>query len=158
MFLIIPVAVDYRARRHPVVTYTIMGLCALVYVISFLVWLSGGNEADYEFVLRFGFVREELNWYSWFSHMFTHADIFHLLGNMAYLYLFGSCVEDLLGRGKYVAFYLLGGLAALGVYLLLAPPASDKGILIPLVGASGAISACMGAFSLVLHRTSINLK
>jgi hypothetical protein len=90
--------------------------------------------------------------------MFTHGGILHLLGNMMYLFLFGSCVENLLGRVNYVVFYLLGGLAALAVFVALEPEHIDGQPLVPLVGASGAISACMGGFLLVLHNTRVTIK
>jgi membrane associated rhomboid family serine protease len=93
--LLLPVGVDYRTRRFPVVTFTIMGICAAVHLISIAVWLNGGPEASDEFAYTMGFVKDDLNGYSWLTHMFTHGDIFHLGGNMIYLFLFGSCVEDL---------------------------------------------------------------
>ena len=156
--LFLPVGVEYHTRRFPVVTFTIMGLCAAVHLLSMFIWLNGGDEADLDFMLTLGFVRETPNAYSWLTHMFTHGDIFHLLGNMIYLFLFGSCVEDLLGRVRYVIFYVLGGLAALAIFLLLAPEPLPGEPPVPLVGASGAISACMGAFFLVLHHARITIK
>jgi membrane associated rhomboid family serine protease len=156
--LFLPVGVEYHTRRFPVVTFTIMGLCAAVHLLAMFIWFNGGDEADLDFMLTLGFVRETPNAYSWLTHMFTHGDIFHLLGNMIYLFLFGSCVEDLLGRVRYVIFYLLGGLAALAIFLLLAPEPLPGEPPVPLVGASGAISACMGAFFLVLHHARITIK
>lgn len=156
--LFLPVGVEYHTRRFPVVTFTIMGLCAAVHLLSMFIWFNGGDEADLDFMLTLGFVRETPNAYSWLTHMFTHGDIFHLLGNMIYLFLFGSCVEDLLGRVRYVIFYVLGGLAALAIFLLLAPEPLPGEPPVPLVGASGAISACMGAFFLVLHHARITIK
>lgn len=154
----IPVGVNYRTRQMPVVTFTIMGLCAAVHLVAMINWLNGGFEADMKFAMDMGYVVGAPKWYTVFTHMFTHADIFHLLGNMVYLYLFGSCVEDLLGRWKYIIFYLLGGLIALGVYGLFAPAPLSEDDLIPLVGASGAISACMGGFLVVLHNREITIK
>lgn len=156
--IFLPVGVEYRTRRFPVVTFTIMGICAAVHLISIILWLNGGVAASREFALTLGFIPEAPNWYSWLTHMFTHADIFHLLGNMVYLFLFGSCVEDQMGRGKFIVFYLVGGSIALGVYMLLAPAYVPGEPHIPLVGASGAISACMGAFALTLHHTRITIK
>lgn len=157
---LLPVGVDYRTRRFPVVTFTIMGICAAVYLVAILWWAAGGFsiEADMEFALSMGFVVAQPTLHGLLTHMFTHAGIFHLAGNMMYLFLFGAPVEDLLGRGRFCLFYLLGGLAALGVYVLLAPEYVDGEPLIPLVGASGAISACMGGCILVLHHTRITIK
>lgn len=154
----IPVGVNYRTRQFPVVTFTIMGICSAVHLFVMFNFFSGGYEADIELAMDIGYVVGAPRWYAVLTHMFTHADIFHLIGNMIYLYLFGSCVEDLLGRWKYIVFYLLGGFIALGVYALFAPSPTSPDDMIPLVGASGAISACMGGFLVVLHHREITIK
>jgi hypothetical protein len=74
---------------------------------------------------------------------------------MVYLFLFGACVEDILGRGKFVAFYLGGGLIANAIQVM---ASNDLNSSIPIVGASGAISACIGAFLVMLPRTEINFR
>src|SRR5262245_40522673 len=79
------------------------------------------------------------------TSMFLHGSWMHLLGNMWFLWLFGNNVEDAMGRGRFVAFYLLSGAAA-ALAQVVASPASG----IPMVGASGAISGVMGAY-LVLY-------
>jgi membrane associated rhomboid family serine protease len=76
-----------------------------------------------------------------FSSFFLHAGWLHLLGNMWFLYIFGDNVEDLLGHGRYLVFYLACGVAANFVYLMFSP-----WNLVPLVGASGAIAGVMGAY------------
>jgi membrane associated rhomboid family serine protease len=75
------------------------------------------------------------------TSMFLHGSWMHLLGNMWFLWLFGNNVEDAMGRGRYVAFYLLCGVAA-----ALAQVAVDPASEVPMVGASGAISGIMGAY------------
>jgi membrane associated rhomboid family serine protease len=75
------------------------------------------------------------------SSMFFHANILHLLGNMFFLWMFGDNVEDRLGRTAYAAFYLFGGIAAAIGHVL-----SDRGSIVPVVGASGAVAAVMGAY------------
>ncbi len=79
------------------------------------------------------------------TSMFLHADLWHLLGNLLFLFVFGDNVEDRLGPARYVVFYLAGGVAAGLAYTLLQP-----GSTIPLVGASGGVAAVLGAY-LVLH-------
>jgi len=79
------------------------------------------------------------------TSMFLHASWMHLLGNMWFLWIFGNNVEDSMGRLRFVAFYLLSGLAAAMGQVL-----TDPGSSIPMVGASGAISGVMGAY-LVLY-------
>jgi rhomboid family protein len=75
------------------------------------------------------------------TSMFLHGSWMHLLGNMWFLWIFGNNVEDSMGRGRFVAFYLLCGLAAALLQVLITP---DSGV--PMVGASGAISGVMGGY------------
>lgn len=178
MFLIIPVGVQYTARRYPVVTFTLMGINVALYLISFFLWLAHlneglGNSAGDWFIENMGLVPADRAWYTFFTSMFVHAGFWHLLGNMIYLFLFGSCVEDTIGRWQYVLFYLAGGLGAALVYMLMIPsPDSTAAVAsgfgdgvqvlsadeIPMVGASGAISACIGGFLLLLAKTKINFR
>jgi len=79
------------------------------------------------------------------TSMFLHGSVLHLLGNMLYLWIFGNNIEDRLGRPGFVLFYLSGGLAA-----VLAQVAIDPRSQQPLIGASGAIAAVLGAY-LVLY-------
>ena len=77
--------------------------------------------------------------------MFLHGGWFHLLGNMLYLWIFGNNVEDVLGRGRYLLFYLCCGIAAALAQAFVSPASH-----IPMVGASGAIAGVLGAY-LLLH-------
>lgn len=76
-----------------------------------------------------------------FSAMFLHAGLFHLVGNMWFLWIFGDNVEDILGRTRFLVFYLSCGVAATMTHVLLNPES-----IIPMIGASGAISGLMGAY------------
>ncbi len=91
--------------------------------------------------------------------MFMHANIMHLAGNMIYLWVFGDNIEDALGHLKYVAFYLLGGLAASFTHIaslfVALPTLGPTGSDMPAVGASGAISAVLGAYLLLYPRARI---
>lgn len=157
MFFIIPVGVDYRARRYPIITFSLMGACVLLYVVSFLLLLTYGNDDErrYWLIENLGLVPANPTWFSWITSMFVHAGLFHLLGNMIYLFLFGACVEDLIGRGWFLLFYLVGGLFANVADVMLS---GSEYADIPLVGASGAISACLGGFVVMLARTKINFR
>ena len=75
------------------------------------------------------------------SSMFFHANILHIAGNMFFLWMFGDNVEDRLGRTAYACFYLVGGIAAAIGHVI-----SDTGSVVPVVGASGAVAAVMGAY------------
>ncbi len=154
MFFIIPVAMDYKARRYPIVTFTLMGLCAVLYLVGLALFLVGNGESE-SLIMNLGLIPAEKTGLTWFTSMFVHAGFFHFAGNMVYLFLFGACVEDLMGRWQFSLFYLIGGLAAnLSQVLLSTEIEAD----IPIVGASGAISAAIGAFLVVLPRTKINFR
>jgi membrane associated rhomboid family serine protease len=89
-------------------------------------------------------------WLSIVTAMFLHAGWLHLGGNMLFLWIFGDNVEDALGKLAYLAFYLLGGLAAVALQFGLAPNSA-----IPNVGASGAIAAVLGAYIVLYPRARI---
>jgi len=89
-------------------------------------------------------------WLSILESMFLHGSILHIAGNMLFLWIFGNNVEDRLGRAKYLAFYLLSGLAAAYAQSLVFPNSA-----IPLVGASGAIAGVLGAYLLLFPRARI---
>jgi membrane associated rhomboid family serine protease len=82
--------------------------------------------------------------------MFLHGGIFHLAGNMLFLWIFGTNVEDAMSRVRYVAFYLLGGLCAIGLQI-----AMDPGSTVPTVGASGAIAGVLGGYIVLYPRARI---
>jgi len=88
-----------------------------------------------------------------FTSMFLHADIFHLGGNMLFLYIFGDNVEDAFGHFRYLLFYLICGLAADFVHILSLTTPGE--LVIPTLGASGAISGVMGAYILMYPRARI---
>ena len=84
------------------------------------------------------------------THMFLHGSWMHLIGNMWFLWLFGNNVEDSMGRGRFILFYLLSGLAAAFGQIITAPDS-----VIPMVGASGAISGVMGAYLILYPRVRV---
>ncbi|HXF75893.1 MAG TPA: rhomboid family intramembrane serine protease [Methylomirabilota bacterium] len=84
------------------------------------------------------------------THMFLHGSWLHLIGNMWFLWLFGNNVEDSMGRLRFIAFYLLTGLAAALGQIITAPDS-----VIPMVGASGAISGVMGAYLILYPRVRV---
>jgi len=89
-------------------------------------------------------------WLSVLESMFLHGSILHIAGNMLFLWIFGNNVEDRLGRGRYVAFYLLSGLAAAYAQAAVFPNSA-----LPLIGASGAIAGILGAYILLFPRARI---
>jgi membrane associated rhomboid family serine protease len=83
--------------------------------------------------------------------MFLHADWMHLLGNMLFLWIFGNNVEDAFGPARFVAFYFAGGVAAVALQTFVTLQyGTDAAATVPNLGASGAISAVLGAYILLL--------
>lgn len=83
--------------------------------------------------------------------MFLHGSLLHIGGNMLYLWIFGNNIEDRFGRLPYLAFYLVGGGVAAAAHILIAPNST-----VPVVGASGAIAAVMGAYLVMFPRVRIS--
>jgi len=150
----IPLHDDNPTTIRPLVTITIIVLCVLV----FLWELSLGPEGLQRAVYAFGaipavlFDRVELNpalavipaELTLVTSMFMHGGWMHLISNMLYLWIFGNNIEDAMGHGRFILFYLLCGLAA-----ALAHAALDPGSRVPMIGASGAISGVLGAYLLL---------
>jgi len=91
-------------------------------------------------------------WYTPLTSMFLHGGWFHLIGNMWFLWLFGNNVEDSMGKLRYFVFYMLSGLAAAGSQMFINPSS-----IVPMVGASGAISGVMGAYVVLYPRVRIHM-
>ena len=85
-----------------------------------------------------------------FTSMFSHAGLLHLGGNMLFLWIFGNNVEDSMGHVRFVIFYLLGGLAALGLQIAIGPNSTT-----PTLGASGAIAGVLGGYILIYPRARV---
>jgi membrane associated rhomboid family serine protease len=89
-------------------------------------------------------------WETAFTAMFLHASFLHIFGNMVFLAIFGPAVEDAMGRVRYPAFYLIGGLVALAAQLATGPSSTG-----PTLGASGAIAAVLGGYILLYPRARV---
>jgi membrane associated rhomboid family serine protease len=116
---------------------TIIALNTLV----FLYQASLGERADQAFVFTFGLIPSHFSVTTMVTSMFVHGGLLHFGGNMLYLWIFGDNVEDRLGHGRFIVFYLLCGAAAAAGQII-PNPLSD----IPMVGASGAIAGVLGAY------------
>jgi membrane associated rhomboid family serine protease len=138
--------VSRRPTRMPVVT----GSLIAINVVAFLLELSGGDE----FIKAWSLVPAEIvhghHLVTLLTSMFMHGSWSHILGNMVFLWAFGPEIEDAMGRGRYLIFYLLGGLAASAAQIIAAPTST-----VPNLGASGAIAAVMGAFLVTFPRDRI---
>lgn len=148
------------SRRFPVVTLALIAVNALV----FLYQLTLPEEGLTNLFYLFGMVPARLGdpawaasvgysgggWFSFLSSMFLHGGLLHLAFNMWTLWIFGDNVEDRLGRGRFLGFYLACGLAA-GAMQWLTDPAST----VPTIGASGAIAGVLGAYLLLYPHSRI---
>lgn len=168
-----PIRDENPTTRRSVVTFAIIGINVAVWV---LIQGLGTHPALARSVCTFGLIPGELlgrippgtqvplgkgmacvtqegsNFYSLVTSMFMHGGWFHLIGNMWFLVVFGDNVEDVMGRGRFVMFYLLCGLAAAGAQILTSPSSA-----VPMVGASGAIGGVMGAYAVLFPRAPVHL-
>ena len=94
--------------------------------------------------------REAVNWWTPVLSMFLHGSWGHLIGNSLFFWVFGNNVEDSMGRGRFLVFYLLTGVIAAASHLLVSPTSP-----VPTVGASGAISGIMGAYLVLYPRVRV---
>lgn len=153
----IPLRDDTPSASRPLVTY----LLILVNVLVFLYMVRLGSAAAVErLIFAWGAVPGEvtgraggqplLAYPTLVTSMFMHGGWAHLLGNMLYLWIFGDNVEDLMGHGGFLLFYLLAGVIAVGAHI-----ASSPASRVPLVGASGAIAGVLGAYLVLFPRARI---
>ena len=101
---------------------------------------------------KYGLVPKDPKLFNYLSSIFMHGGFFHLLFNMIFLWLVGCNIEDRWGRPLYLGFYLISGITASWAHILFFPNS-----LIPLIGASGAIAGCMGAFMVMMYKTKIRI-
>ena len=141
----IPLRDIIPSRTTPVVTVTLIALNVLV----FLYELSLGRFVD-AFTLYWGLVPAAFSWVTVFTSMFLHGGILHVAGNMLYLWIFGDNVEDRMGHGRFLVFYLLCGVAAALAQTIAVPDS-----VVPMVGASGAIAGVMGAYFVLYPKSRI---
>jgi membrane associated rhomboid family serine protease len=135
-----------RSRGLAVVTIVLIAINAFVFFLE----LSGGDA----FVNAWSAVPVRITHghhaVTLLTSMFMHASWMHIIGNMVFLWAFGPAIEDAMGHGRYLFFYLIGGIVAMLAQVLADPLSS-----IPTLGASGAIAAVMGAFIVTYPRDRI---
>ena len=137
----IPLRDVIPSRTTPGVTVTIITLNVIIYLFGVML-TDKGRDA---FIVGFGLVPAYFSLFNVFTAMFVHGGFAHVAGNMLFLWIFGDNVEDRLGHVRFLAFYLICGVAAAMAQTFLQPNS-----LVPMVGASGAIAGVMGAY-LVLY-------
>jgi len=138
------------ASRRPASIPVVTGFIIFANVCVFIVELTRGDA----FVLQWSAIPAQITsghrLITILTAMFMHGSWSHIIGNMVFLWAFSPEIEDAMGRGRYLAFYLLGGLVA-----MLAQVLADPHSTVPNLGASGAIAAVMGAFMVTYPRDQI---
>ncbi|MFQ5607286.1 MAG: rhomboid family intramembrane serine protease [Candidatus Zixiibacteriota bacterium] len=173
MFL--PLKDDNPTLRKPYVTIGLIALNTIVYLFtdlfqsyqmaSFLSFKYGlipyeithleeiSAQAAQQIGQLRGFASEDISvsiMATPFTSMFMHGGFMHLAGNMLYLWIYGNNIEDYFGHVRFLLFYLVGGLAAVALHIAISP-----GSPVPLIGASGAISAVLGAYFVLYPRARV---
>ena len=148
----LPIRDTIRSRSFPLVNWLIIILNGLIFYHQ-----STLSQAQLEsFAQVWALVpakislADPLTWYPFLTHMWLHGSLIHLISNMWILVIFGDNVEDRLGSGRYLLFYLLGGIGA-GLLQYFFTTSPD----VPALGASGAIAAVMGAYFLFFPRAKV---
>jgi membrane associated rhomboid family serine protease len=158
---VIPLHDDNPTERFPFVTIIFIAVCVSV----FLYQESLPQNPGQAFVFHYGAIPAIVFGHAAFpedaavaipasltllTSMFLHGGWMHLLGNMLYLWIFGNNIEDAMGHVKYIVFYILCGVLAALTHAM-----TDPSSQIPMVGASGAISAVLGAYLLLFPRAHV---
>ena len=157
----IPIRDDLPSRSAPLI---VEGLI-LLNLVAFLYALALDPADTATFFDRWGLVPREflrgvahptrtqqVVWFTPLSAMFLHGSLFHMVGNLLYLWVFGTPVEDLLGHARFALFYVACGLVAAAAHL-----ASDPASYVPTLGASGAISGLLGAYAISYPSSRLRL-
>ena len=142
----IPLRDVIPSRTTPVVTVSII----LINAVVFLYEASLAEPALQRFVFAYGLVPALFDPIAVLTSMFLHGGWMHFLGNMLFLWIFGDNVEDRMGHGRFVAFYMLCGSVAALAHVM-----SEPGSLIPTIGASGAVAGVMGAYFVLYPHSRI---
>jgi membrane associated rhomboid family serine protease len=159
---VIPLRDANPTRRTPVVTLVIIAICLTAFGWQLMTLAEGGEPALAELFRTFGVVPAAVSdalargdllssaMLAIVTSMFLHGGWLHLGGNMLYLWIFGNNVEDTLGRAVFVGFYLVGGFAAAFAQIAIDPESQ-----VPMIGASGAIAAALGAYLVLFPRARV---
>ncbi|MDO5622285.1 MAG: rhomboid family intramembrane serine protease [Paracoccus sp. (in: a-proteobacteria)] len=146
-----PIRDHNPSDRTPYVTNGLIFLNILIFLLT-APWAGGAENLFYEGALYSGAVTSGHLYYGLLTHMFLHAGIMHLGGNMLFLWIFGDNLEDQMGHVGFLAFYLACGLGAAGAQIY-----ADPNSTIPMVGASGAIAGVMGGYLLLFPLAKVDI-
>jgi membrane associated rhomboid family serine protease len=142
-----PLRDDRPTYTAPIVTTLLIIACALVFFYE----LSLDEYSRDYFITRYGLIPAHLRPFTLISSMFLHGGWSHIIGNMLFLWAFGKSLEDAMGHTKFLAFYMICGIAAGLAHVFFNPETT-----LPTVGASGAIAGVMGAYLIKFPRARIH--
>jgi membrane associated rhomboid family serine protease len=142
----IPLRDVIPSRSTPYITLTIIVLNALAWLVE----ISLPREVLPVFLQVYGVVPADFHGSTLISSMFLHGSWSHIIGNMWYLWIFGDNIEDRLGHGRFIVFYLLCGIAAAVGHIVVDPNST-----LPTIGASGAIAGVMGAYFVLYPQSRV---
>ncbi|MBO6791686.1 MAG: rhomboid family intramembrane serine protease [Dinoroseobacter sp.] len=149
-----PIRDHNPSSRIPFVTYALLAANILIF-ISYL-GLFSDPRALGEFYQTWGLVPAKLSqgggYHGLITSMFLHGGIWHLVGNMLFLWIFGDNLEDQMGHTPFLGFYLLGGIGA-GLLQYITAPFTW----VPMIGASGAVAAVLGGYLLLFPRARVDI-
>ena len=152
----IPYKDDNPTSLTPFVTIGIIALNVLVFVVE-LMQGAGMKDVTYAYgaiphsLVTFETIQPIHPALTIFSSMFMHGGVFHLGGNMLYLWIFGNNIEDRLGHVRFIVFYLFCGVVAAYSHAFAASQS-----MIPMIGASGAVSGILGAYAVLFPRAKVH--
>ena len=148
----LPLRDEIPSNRIPYVNYALIAINILVFL-----WQIQVGQSNPRWVYEFSLIPFQVtsnvtpdDFLHIFTSMFLHGGLAHIGGNMLYLWIFGDNIEEAMGHGRYLFFYLLGGLVASIAHILSSPFSR-----IPTVGASGAISAVLGAYLILFPKARV---
>ena len=154
-----PIKDDNPVEKTPYVTIAIIILCTIIFLYQLSLSINENNLFVYNYGLKpANLFFDEINTFNEinplftiFSSMFLHGGIFHLLGNMLFLWIYGNNIEDSMGHLKFLLFYLICGLGAALLQSFVTPDSN-----IPMIGASGAVSGVLSAYFLLFPKARVS--
>lgn len=141
-----------KGGSYPIFSYAFIAFNVLVFLFE----ISLSDAELQRFIFTFGSIPVETmngeDYYTLFTSMFLHGGWMHLIGNMMFLWVFSDNIEQIIGNFHFLVFYLLGGLAAHAAHIFF-----NVNSTVPTVGASGAISAILGAYLMMFPGSKIKI-
>jgi membrane associated rhomboid family serine protease len=151
-----PLKDENPTKSFAYVTVLLIAANCLVFFAMFVAGVAQGPRFRFFLTAKYGVIPFEITravdvnpkvaggpYVTLLTSLFLHGSLWHLIGNMWFLWIFGNNIEDIVGHFKFIAFYLLGGIAASMLQIVLTSSST-----VPVIGASGAVSAVLGAYIL----------